>query len=382
MKNIRSAIEHSPGQTESGSSGNSPQHRYEVISGCLLGMAVADALGVPREGLSPRRARAIFGNDDLNHRLFFGMGMISDDTEHACMTAQALLKSGMDTDRFRKSLGWRLRWWLSGIPAGVGLGTLRAILKLWIGFPPTLSGVKSAGNGPAMRAPIIGALLTSQDRVLRQTVQASTRITHTDRRAEEGAMVIAAAADYAAAHTGQPLCPGKVLNALRQHATEQELLDSLDCVEHHLEQGSTPDMLADEMGLTQGVTGYINNTVPIALFCWLRYPGDFRQSVVQAIHLGGDADTVGAITGALAGITAGQSAIPPEWIDGLRDWPRSVSWMDALSERLSRQFPASGDGETAGPQAFFWPGQVLRNLMFAAIVICHGFRRLFPPYSR
>ena len=193
-------------------------------------------------------------------------------------------------------------------------------------------------------------------------------------------MAIAAAAGYVTTHAGRPIRWREVLDSLREHITGQELLDHIGRVEHHLELGSPPDVLANEMVLTQGVTGYINHTVPIALFCWLRYPGDYRESVVQAICLGGDADTVGAITGALAGITAGRSTIPCEWIDGLAEWPRGIRWIDALTERLSRQFPVNGTGESAGPQAFFWPGQLLRNLLFAIIVIVHGFRRLLPPY--
>jgi hypothetical protein len=51
----------------------------------------------------------------------------------------------------------RLRGWLLSLPAGIGFATLRAILKLWLGFPLNRSGVYSAGNGPAMRVAVIGA---------------------------------------------------------------------------------------------------------------------------------------------------------------------------------------------------------------------------------
>ena len=129
--------------------------REGVIAGCLVGMAVCDALGLPREGLSPRRASRLFPAADRFHFLF-GRGMFSDDTEHACMTAQALLVSGSDRCRFIRSLGWRLRWWLLGLPFGAGKATLKSCLKLWLGFSPRSSGVWSAGNGPASRAAIIG----------------------------------------------------------------------------------------------------------------------------------------------------------------------------------------------------------------------------------
>ncbi len=57
------------------------------IAGVLLGTAVGDAIELPREGLSRRRAERLFGPPPLTHRFIFGRGMGSDDTEHACMTA-------------------------------------------------------------------------------------------------------------------------------------------------------------------------------------------------------------------------------------------------------------------------------------------------------
>lgn len=61
------------------------------LTGCLLGMAVGDALGLPREGLSRLRAAKIFGTPPLSHCLILKHGMVSDDTEHAIMVAESLL---------------------------------------------------------------------------------------------------------------------------------------------------------------------------------------------------------------------------------------------------------------------------------------------------
>ena len=72
----------------------------------------------------------------------------------------------------------------------MGLATARAILKLWIGRDPRNSGVFSAGNGPAMRAGLLG-LVAKDDEELRALVSASTRITHTDPRAERAALLVA-----------------------------------------------------------------------------------------------------------------------------------------------------------------------------------------------
>lgn len=90
--------------------------------GCLLGTAVGDALGLPYEGLSPRRARRLLG-PPTQYRLLSNRGMVSDDTEHACMVAQSLIASGGDAERFGSELGRRLRLWVLAAPAGIGLAS-------------------------------------------------------------------------------------------------------------------------------------------------------------------------------------------------------------------------------------------------------------------
>jgi ADP-ribosylglycohydrolase len=341
-------------------------------------MAVGDALGLPREGMSARRAAAMWGSAPLRHRFLFGRGMISDDTEHACMTGQSLLASQGDAARFGKSLAWRLRGWLLGLPAGVGLGTLRAILKLWIGFGPSRSGVRSAGNGAAMRATIVGVWAASrqlnpQDR--RELVRTSTAVTHHDERAQEGAWVIAEAAAWAATGVGTPL---ELLEQLLAETRGTELRRNLTIVNEHLASGAeTKDLLAS-LGLVHGVPGYINHTVPVAIFCFLRWPNDVRRAVSDAICAGGDADTVGGIVGSLAGIAAGSAAIPVECIDGLWEWPRSPDWMRHLAAQLAAGVAQSGSRHK--PVQLFWPGLIIRNLFFIAVVLAHGVRRILPPY--
>lgn len=102
--------------------------RARACIGSLLGTAAGDAIGLPSEGPSPRRARRIFPGP-LAHHLLPGRGLVSDDTDHACFTALALLAAQGDVDVFGRQLASRLRWWLAGLPAGIGLATLRALLK-------------------------------------------------------------------------------------------------------------------------------------------------------------------------------------------------------------------------------------------------------------
>jgi ADP-ribosylglycohydrolase len=354
----------------------------DSIAGVILGTAVGDALGLPREGLSRRRARRLFGDPPLHHRFLFRRGMTSDDTEHTCMVGQALLRAPGDAEAFARSLAWKLRFWLLGLPAGTGRATLQAVLKLWLGFPPKYSGVYSAGNGPAMRAALLGVCLGDDIERLRAYVRASTRLTHTDPRAERGALLVALAARHGAAH-GPEGVQGETFWQEAHEAIpdrDDKLAKLLDQFGVALQRQAPAAELADALGLQRGVSGYIYHTVPMALYCWLRHPGDFRQAVEEVIALGGDADSTGAVVGAIAGATVGAAGIPEPWLRGLWEWPRSVAWMRALAERLQAQFRAEGESAGRGPLPLFWPGLLPRNLLFLGVVLAHVFRRLLPPY--
>jgi ADP-ribosylglycohydrolase len=61
------------------------------FAGLLLGTAVGDALGLPAENLSPEKIRRRWPGG-WKMRFIFGRGMVSDDTEHTLMVAQALLE--------------------------------------------------------------------------------------------------------------------------------------------------------------------------------------------------------------------------------------------------------------------------------------------------
>jgi ADP-ribosylglycohydrolase len=185
------------------------EHRPETSSiatdrlvGLLLGTAVGDALGLPAEGLSPRRRQRLMPSP-WRHRFVFGRGMFSDDTEHALFVAQSLLEEPEDPVRFQRRLARRLRWWFASLPAGIGKATARSCLKLWVGFPPTRSGVFSAGNGPAMRSAIIGAYFHDRLEMIERFMRASTELTHTDPKALVGALAIARLAAWAVRRESQ-----------------------------------------------------------------------------------------------------------------------------------------------------------------------------------
>jgi len=353
----------------------SPEFLNDRLAGVLFGTAVGDALGLPAEGLSPTTIERRWGTD-WRYRLLPGRGMVSDDTEHTFFVGQALLARSDDPAGFQRALAWKLRLWLLGLPAGVGFATLRAILKLWIGFPPHRSGVCSAGNGPAMRSALIGAFFAGDMDTLTRFVNASTTLTHTDPRARVGALAIAHLAAWAIQQPEarslelEPLC-----NLLEQLGPDPEWQGLVMKMRDAGVRGDSVEAFARSLGLEKGVTGYIYHTVPVAIYAWHRHAGDFEAGLTAALRCGGDTDTVGAITGALLGAGLGRKGIPKGWVEGILEWPRSRKVLETLAGRLAA---LAGAGIACRPVRYFWPGLIPRNLFFLTVVLMHGFRRLIP----
>ncbi len=349
----------------------------ERFRGMLLGTAVGDAVGLPAEGISKARVARLFG-DAWRHRFVFGKGMVSDDTEHTLFVVQCLLAHADAPDRFIRRLAFCLRWWLVSLPAGIGLATARAILKLWIGFPPTRSGVASAGNGPAMRAAPIGAYFAHSRTALEDMSSACTRLTHTDPRADIGARAIAQTAGWIVREniSQQPRREDFIEN-LKAISDETSWQDIVAGIETACASGHSVADYAASLGQSQGISGYIYHTVPVVLFAWYRHCGDYEHTLTAVWACGGDTDTTGAIAGALAGLSVGEAGIPDRWIEGIVEWPRTTHVMRRMADALASK--ASGEPIHI-PVRYFWPGLVLRNIVFFVVVVLHGLRRLLPPY--
>lgn len=346
----------------------SRSEKHDAILGCLLGTAVGDAIGLPLEGIRPPRARKLNG-DEPKHRLLFGRGMLSDDTEHTLMVANALILHRDNLNAFEKRLANSFRWWLAALPAGVGLGTARAVFKLWCGFPTSKSGVFSAGNGAAMRSAVIGVLFNGEEKKRTEFALASCRITHTDPRAAESAIIVAVAAACASRNT-----PTKeVITEINKLVTSDEMKEDMNNLQLHLNKRSTVLEFTSLHG-NRGISGFAPRTVSAALFAWLRHRGDFQRMIGELLPCGGDTDTVAAIAGGIAGAECGESGIPSEWVSGICDWPRSVPYIRKVADKLTSEPPV-----TAVPK-LAWPAIPFRNLFFLVVVLLHGFRRLFPPY--
>lgn len=360
--------------------GKTPYSEAEArLTGLLLGVAVGDSLGLPAEGLSRRRTEKFFGGK-WRQRLLFGRGMISDDTEHTVFVAQCLLQHPDSVAAFRHRFAWKLRLWFLGLPAGIGFATLRSILKLWLGISPEKSGVYSAGNGPAMRAAIIGAFFAHSPAQIDEYIQASTLLTHTDPKALIGASAIAHLAAWAFRRpSNSPMNTPEIIAILKScnRSNDAEWEEIVDKMGSAFEQRLSVAEFARQMNAGNGVSGYIYHTVPVAVYSWMKHFGEFEQTLIAVLNCGGDTDTVASIAGALAGVGCGYQVIPDLWLDNIRDYPFGPN----VLKKLAAQVAARQQGKSAEPlRAPFFPFVLARNLFFLVVILLHGFRRLAPPY--
>lgn len=368
------------------------QHR---IYGCLLGTAVGDSIGLPLENLSKSRVNAWIGKSSLKHRFLLGHGLVSDDTEHSCLVAQSLVLHTNRPEDFGRDLAWRLKWWLAGLPAGTGKATAKACLRLWLGADHTESGIWSAGNGAAMRAPIIGVAV--RDPALAVTLtKISSRITHSDPRAMFGAVAVAALSHCAVTDDCNALAPDNawrvcqdwiaLANEPEHEKVAAELLALIRLAAESAERRESTLEFAQSIGLVNGVSGYTYDTVPVSLHACMRYPNDFETGIEQLIRCGGDVDSTAAIAGGILGASLGEYQIPRSWIEPIVEWPRTLNWMRKLAESLADSARAKSLADPSQDKAtMVLPtirplGQLLRNLVFLIVVLLHAFRRLLPPY--
>ena len=337
----------------------------------MIGTAVGDSLGLPAENLSRERIKKFY-NGSWHQRFLPGLGVTSDDTDHTCFVAQALLYSPEDTKKFTYKLSWALRSWLFSLPIGIGFATLRSLLKLCVGFSPDKSGVHSAGNGPAMRVAIIGSYFADNPDKLNEYVRASTRITHTDPKAYIGAMAVAKVAALCTNHNERTPPAFKQVLDLITFETDD---DEWGAILEHLRQADEKRYSVYEfcrlLKLEKGVSGYVYHTVPVAIWAWYNHFGHYKDGVESCLNAGGDTDTVAAIAGALLGINVGAKAIEEAYPEKIIAWPYTKSVMERICLNLDQK---------EGVVAVLSGALLVRNLLSIPVVVLHILRRLGPPF--
>lgn len=351
--------------------------RMRALQGALVGIAVGDALGLPFEKLAPPRV-ACFLKEPLGYRLIGRRGLVSDDAELALMTLRALGRSGGHSARFVSELAHELRLWLATFPAGIGLATARAIVKLWLAIPPSRSGVCSAGSAPALRATVLGVALAGQPQRWQELCILSTKMTHADPKAVHGSLVAGAFAELTTLKHQEPLQVTDFISVLDALGLETPLRNGVEPVLKSVEQGETTEQFVLAQGWRRGVSGFVYHTVPVALHAWLSNPQSFEGALASVIRCGGDTDTIGALLGGWMGAHRGMDAIPKDWLENLRAPIFPIPQVLQMCERVVHGVERSQPAKVSRPLCGL---RVVRNSMFLLIVLYHGFRRLLPPYG-
>jgi ADP-ribosyl-[dinitrogen reductase] hydrolase len=331
------------------------------LTGVLLGTAVGDALGVVTEGMSAKRIARRFGRVD-RFRLYGNTGYVSDDTEQSALVAPSLVRHPGDIDAFRAAFRRSLLGWFLRLPWGLGLATLRACIRIGLGFRE--AGVVSAGNGAAMRAAVVGVFFATDDAGRRVFGEALARVTHTDPRAVSGALFVA---DVAAA-LSRDVGVAEAVAMARTQVSDMSLATAIDRAAILATQGTSIAAAANELGNT----GFVIHSVPLATCVALRFGDDPRAALVEAIGAGGDTDSTAAIVGAWMGTRHGPEGLPQELVHGLQRGPFGKDHLVTLGDALAMR----QRGEFATAPRFSWPIAMARNLALLPVVFVQGVRAL------
>lgn len=352
------------------------QNRFQAIHGLLLGMAIGEALGLPLKGLCGASIARMLRRGPLRYRLWPGQGLYNSHTQMALMAGQAILRSrSVARDCHRRFIS-RLRWYVLGGPTGVNRMTFTAGVKSWFRWTGLPTGCWSASNSPATRSLLFGVVLHNTGH--RYLVWARDSAALTDRHplASDGAAVLATTAQVAAITMGQRLDPLNALDSISKTAREPLMQKVLAELRPFLERRSSPREVARHFHWQSGISGDILPTTIMTLYCFLRYPENYRHAVKSAMLLGGQTDAVTALVGALVGAHVGADALPEDLVQRLADWPHDRGWIERLSIRLSN-WPHGADDLLLAPALPAYPvSQLMRNVFRWPLVLSHAIMRL------
>ena len=304
--------------------------RFSRAYGALAGLALGDALGMPTQAMSPEQIRAVYGritglvDGDASQPYAPGMpaGSVTDDTEQALLVASLLVRGrgsssgrvALDAGEFAHAL---LAWEDSMIERGsldlLGPSTKAALERVRAGEDPLSVGGAGTTNGAAMRVTPIGIAISTEDpQAFADAVWSSCQVTHATRQGFQSAALVAAAVSMG---IDTPRSAASDMTALLWKAVSY--VDSLP------ERGAwTPD--PDVVAATRRAMQLVANPASSSLECLVEQVGTSvasaqaipmafallardpsPQALLDAANIGGDTDTIGAITGAILGAVLG-----------------------------------------------------------------------------
>lgn len=311
----------------------------DPVLGGIMGICVADALGVPVEF----RSREELKKDPVNGMRGYGtfnqpVGTWSDDSSMMLCLADSLSR-GLDYGNVMQNFS---KWLFHGkfTPHGesfdIGSGTYRAIMRYKEGEKPLLCGGKEEsdnGNGSLMRIlPLIfylraeyGSAFTENDEAM-QIIDNVSSLTHAHKRS-----VIACGIYLSVA---SKLIDGDEVDdavstgfekAMKYYRNKEMYVKELSHF-NRIEEDGFNNLLEEDIKSS----GYVVDTLEAALWCLLNTES-YSECVLRAVNLGKDTDTVGSVAGGLVGIYYGYGNIPKEWIDVIA----REEFIENLCEKLS-----------------------------------------------
>jgi poly(ADP-ribose) glycohydrolase ARH3 len=177
------------------------------------------------------------------------------------------------------------------------------------------------------------ALFYSRDlNALKDAAYRQSEVTHAHPLAREGsflqALAIALLLQPEASKRFNPLAfLARLSNAVSKDAPS--FSKAFEVIENFLKNPPHPSEVIQRLGHDSRVI----RSQPTALYSFLSHPESFEEAVVYAVNLGGDTDTIGAMTGALAGAFHGASSIPQRWLDVLENHDKGRDWIRRLGQR-------------------------------------------------
>ena len=290
-----------------------------VVAG-IVGAAVGDALGVPVEFVSRYELKFnpvidMIGNGTHNQPA----GTWSDDTSLTLALIAGLRERQYNLERIAAKF---IEWYDQGkyTPYGkvfdIGNSTLESIMKLKNGISAKKSGGRTEydnGNGSLMRVlPLAFYLYNEKDiKKRKEIIFEISGITHNHIRSQiachiyiEIAIKLIGGSDIVTAYK-------EVCNIIKDNYHNK-----IDENEYHIFERILSGNIQNYSNEEIKSSGYVIDTLEAALWCLLN-TSNYKEAVLKAVNLGSDTDTIGMVTGGLAGIMYGLDGIPKGWIESL-----------------------------------------------------------------
>jgi poly(ADP-ribose) glycohydrolase ARH3 len=307
--------------------------------GALLGTMVGDQLGAPFEGQPAEAIPDLQGGPEEDSAYWIGASRYTDDTQMMIALAESLVimgrADGADiarrfSDNYEPQRGY-------GSGAHQALSALRHGCQ-WDQAAKLVFPDGSFGNGAAMRVAPVGVHYFDDTVELRRAAELSAVITHAHPLGMEGAVLQARAVAEAMGIAGAPVDPAAFLGVLQTFVRN-------DCDDYIRSMERIALLLTDHPTVAD-VVGALGNdirahrSVPAAIYAFLSHTESFASAVRYAVMLGGDTDTIGAMTGAIAGAYHSAGGIPSSWLDALENSEKGRDYVRVLASRLYKRYVA------------------------------------------